>query len=327
MTEIRARRGSEDKNRIQDITYYDRPVIHKPHWGWLIITYFFLGGLSGACYLIGLIADLVRFDVTGRLGKVCRYISLSSLIPCPVLLILDLKRPERFHHMLRVLKLRSPMSVGTWVLSIFGLLSGAVTTADLLRNILPQGKVNKFLRALDPMLSLAKVMAGLPAMFMTFYTAVLLAATAVPVWTKRAATLPLVFVSSSFSSALAVTSLVTSITKMFAVNKALVSLQLWMIPIDFIVKLFFERTLAHSLRFYLTDGRLKLVNLLGVRIIGEIFPLSLLLITRIRKANNPWIGRMSSLMILLGALASRYVVVKAGEKSAVDPKAVFEITR
>jgi len=147
------------------------------------------------------------------------------------------------------------------------------------------------------------------------------------VWTKRAATLPLVFVSSSFSSALAVTSLVTSITKMFAVNKALVSLQLWMIPIDFIVKLFFERTLAHSLRFYLTDGRLKLVNLLGVRIIGEIFPLSLLLITRIRKANNPWIGRISSLMILLGALASRYVVVKAGEKSAVDPKAVFEITR
>ncbi len=327
MTEIQLKRKANDKNRSRDVTYYDRPVIHKPHWGWLIITYFFLGGLSGACYLIGLIADLVRFDVTGRLGRVCRYISLSSLIPCPVLLIFDLKRPERFHHMLRVLKLRSPMSVGTWVLSTYGLLSGAVTTADILHNIFPQGKINRFLRTLDPILSLAKVMAGLPAMFMTFYTAVLLAATAVPVWTKRAATLPLVFVSSSFSSGLAVASLVTSITKMFAANKALVSLQLWMVPIDLIVKLFFERTLVRALRFYLTDGRLKLVNLLGIRIIGEIFPLSLLLITRLRKADNPWIVRISSMMILLGVLASRYVVVKAGEKSAVDPKAVFEITR
>ena len=46
----------------------------------------------------------------------------------PVLLIVYLGRPERFVFMLRVLKVTSPMSVGSWVLSAFGL-AGALGAA------------------------------------------------------------------------------------------------------------------------------------------------------------------------------------------------------
>ena len=34
------------RGRRRPDTYYGVPPIHKPHWKWLIISYFFLGGLS-----------------------------------------------------------------------------------------------------------------------------------------------------------------------------------------------------------------------------------------------------------------------------------------
>ncbi len=39
-------------------SYYNVPVIHKPHWKWLIVVYFFLGGISGASYVVATVAHL-----------------------------------------------------------------------------------------------------------------------------------------------------------------------------------------------------------------------------------------------------------------------------
>ncbi|MGH2558058.1 MAG: NrfD/PsrC family molybdoenzyme membrane anchor subunit, partial [Thermomicrobiales bacterium] len=104
-------------------SYYGLPVIHKAHWNWMIVVYFFLGGLSGACYVIASIAELIGARRYGEIVRAGRFLSFLTLLPCPVLLILDLQRPERFLHMLRVVKLRSPMSVGTWGLLLFSAFS------------------------------------------------------------------------------------------------------------------------------------------------------------------------------------------------------------
>src|SRR3712207_8242006 len=40
-----------------------------------------------------------------RIVRAGRYLSFTTLVPCPVLLILDLGRPERFLNMLRIVKL------------------------------------------------------------------------------------------------------------------------------------------------------------------------------------------------------------------------------
>src|SRR2546430_5491506 len=45
--------------------------------------------------------------------------SLADLVS-PALLISDLGRPERFLNMLRVFKVTSPMSVGSWILFVSG---------------------------------------------------------------------------------------------------------------------------------------------------------------------------------------------------------------
>src|SRR5438105_7589021 len=101
-------------------SYYGLPAIHGPHWMWLIITYFFLGGIAGGSYVIASIAELVGPREDRIIVRIGRFVSLVALVPCPLLLILDLGRPERFLNMLRVLKLRSPMSLGSWALSGLG---------------------------------------------------------------------------------------------------------------------------------------------------------------------------------------------------------------
>ena len=64
---------------------------------------------------------------TDALARRAWLVALAGVAASPPLLISDLGRPERFHHMLRVLKPTSPMSVGSWVL-------GASSTAIALAN-------------------------------------------------------------------------------------------------------------------------------------------------------------------------------------------------
>lgn len=100
--------GQEQK----ESAYHDYPVLKKPVWSWEIVWYFFFGGLAAGCYIIASLAALFgsREDrVTARTGY---YLSLLALLPCPVLLIKDLGQPERFLNMLRMFKVKSPMSIG-----------------------------------------------------------------------------------------------------------------------------------------------------------------------------------------------------------------------
>ena len=82
-------------------------------------------------------------------------------------LIHDLGRPERFLHMLRVLKVTSPLSVGSYILSPFSAAAGATAAVELL-GWFP--RLKRFGGAVAALF-------GGP---MATYTAVLLANTAVP---------------------------------------------------------------------------------------------------------------------------------------------------
>jgi formate-dependent nitrite reductase membrane component NrfD len=102
-------------------------------------------------------------------------VALAAALPSAPLLVLDLGRPLRFLHMLRIFKPRSPMSMGAWCLAAF---SGAATLA-VGADILGHGKPARALGA-------ATVLLGT---YLGSYTGVLLAATAVPVWARSRALL------------------------------------------------------------------------------------------------------------------------------------------
>lgn len=166
-------------------TYYDKPVIAEPVWTWEIPWYFFTGGLSGASAVLAAGAQASGHH---PLARIARRVGLAALVPSPILLVMDLGRPERFHHMLRVFKVTSPMSVGSWTLLAF---SGAFGGAGLLRE----------LGRLPRIAALADAAAGALGSIMTTYTAVLFSDTAVPVWHGARRELPFVFATGAAASA------------------------------------------------------------------------------------------------------------------------------
>src|SRR5579884_3176789 len=118
----------------QEPSYYDYPVLKATTWRWEIIWYFFFGGLAAGCYIIATIASLFGSREDRTVVRTGYYLSLLAILPCPPLLIKDLGRPERFLHMLRVFKVKSPMSMGTWALTSFGILSGITAVIQAARD-------------------------------------------------------------------------------------------------------------------------------------------------------------------------------------------------
>jgi len=175
-------------------SYYGRPVLKPPVWGWPIPAYFFTGGLSAGAALLAAGADLTGRPALRRAGRLGGFAALGV---SSYLLIADLGRPERFHHMLRVAKLTSPMSVGTWILAAYGPGSALAAGAELLpaavRATLP-GRL--MWAAARP----AGLSAALLAPALASYTAVLISQTAVPAWHEARREMPFVFAGSAAAS-------------------------------------------------------------------------------------------------------------------------------
>src|SRR5437764_805472 len=152
--------------RAEPRTYYDRPVLKKPVWKWYIPAYFFSGGIAGASSTLAFAA---RLRGNERLARRAGLISLAGIAVSPVLLIVDLGRPGRFANMLRVAKPTSPMSMGTWLITLFGPLSGGAAVSDA-TGLLP--RLGRLCEAIAALLG--------PAV--ATYTAVLTSDTAVPAW-------------------------------------------------------------------------------------------------------------------------------------------------
>jgi Polysulfide reductase len=166
-------------------SYYGRPVIKEPTWTWEIPLYLFAGGLGGASAVLSLASRVAGNE---RLAKTTLYVSAASDVVSAPLLISDLGRPERFHHMLRVFKPTSPMSVGSWVLFVSG---GASSTAALL----------ELLGWLKPVKYAAEAVCAFFGPPLSTYTGALVANTAVPVWSEARHELPYVFGGSALASA------------------------------------------------------------------------------------------------------------------------------
>jgi len=175
-------------------SYYGRPVLKPPVWKHEIPAYLFTGGLAAGTAVLAAGADL-----TGRpaLRRASWLGSLGGLVASMWFLVADLGRPDRFHHMLRVFKPTSPMSVGTWVLTAFGPGVGAAALNELVpqrwRRTWPARLLGRLARPLG-------LSAAVTAPAVASYTAVLLSHTAVPAWNEVRDELPFVFTGSAAAS-------------------------------------------------------------------------------------------------------------------------------
>ncbi|HLH38998.1 MAG TPA: NrfD/PsrC family molybdoenzyme membrane anchor subunit [Bryobacteraceae bacterium] len=172
-----------------DPTYYDRPLLKEPVWEWHVPAYYFIGGIGGAALVMGAAAQLER---GGRLKNFIRHCHGAGILASLIsggLLIYDLGRPARFHHMLRVFRPTSPMNAGVWILSSIS--PSAIFAALFSRR-------GGLLGAFGEISGIASGVAGLG---LSTYTGVLVANTAIPVWQESRRVLPILFAASAMASA------------------------------------------------------------------------------------------------------------------------------
>jgi formate-dependent nitrite reductase membrane component NrfD len=166
--------------------------VQAPDWTWYILFYFFFAGISGGSYAVAAMLRLFGRSEDEPLMRLAYYAAFVALLPCPVLLVVDLGQPVRFWHMLvnttpghvgPSFKYWSPMSVGAWALLIFGVFA----TASFFETLGRDGRRVPLARLAARVLGgwfgmLAAVIGGLFGLFVAGYTGVLLSVSNQPVW-------------------------------------------------------------------------------------------------------------------------------------------------
>jgi formate-dependent nitrite reductase membrane component NrfD len=203
--------------------------VADPDWGFWIVAYFFLGGIAAGSYFIAILIDWFGSPEDQDLARIAYWIAFPLVLLCTIFLIIDLNRPARFWHMLLksevtraalaegfpfsaagwrlavqapAFKYWSPMSAGSWGLSVFG----ACSFASFLDAVWPDRWPGRWLRRPWPR-GILHVVGCAAGFFVASYTGAVLGATNLPVWSDTVWLAPL-FLASAASTSLAAMGLI-----------------------------------------------------------------------------------------------------------------------
>ncbi|QJY47515.1 NrfD/PsrC family molybdoenzyme membrane anchor subunit [Pseudonocardia broussonetiae] len=304
-----AGRGRGEQTVVPDAefrSYYGRPVLKAPVWEWKIAAYLFSGGLAASTAVLAAGADLTgrpRLRRAGWLG------SFGALLASMWFLVSDLGRPERFHHMLRVAKPTSPMSVGTWILTLFGPGVGAAAVWELVPAHRRGHPLARLLRAVSRPAGVASAAAA-PAV--AAYTAVLLSHTAVPAWNAVRDELPFVFTGSAAAAGGGFGMLTTPVREAGPAR--------WFAVAGAATELAAGRRMEH--RAGLAGEALRTGGPGRLRKASELLTAAGLLGTLAAAPRSRGAAAASGIALLAGSALQRFGVFEAGVASTKDPKYV-----
>ena len=309
----------ETDQKRADKNYYGIPPIKRAHWTWQIPIYFWLGGIGAGTQLFATIAQLLGHK-DEALKRVSRYTILATMLLSPVLLIWDLGRPERFYNMLRILKLRSPMSTQSWSLFGFGNLGGLVAARQAAEDglLLGDNPLSRLVIRLVPD-RLLTVLALPFGLFVGFNTGNLISATSVPIWARNWMLMGPTFLTSGLSTALSWLSLVLHLGR-WGEAKTLRVLHRAEKAVILIEGLLIGASLIRMSRWSKPLFSKEVAPLfVGGTLIGGLLAPFLLLSGKERRSRS----MLASVLALAGGLAFRFAVIKGGRISADDPEAYF----
>ena len=167
-------------------SYYGRPVIKEPVWRSPEVPgYLFLGGLAGASSVLAACAQGTGNRELARASKAAAAAAIGLSLAA---LVADLGRPARFLNMLRVFKVTSPMSIGSWLVSGYTPAAAAAAASAL------TGRMPRVGAAASG--AAAVLGAGVAT-----YTAALVTDTAVPAWHEGHREMPYLFAGSAATAA------------------------------------------------------------------------------------------------------------------------------
>jgi formate-dependent nitrite reductase membrane component NrfD len=283
-----------------------------PHWEWYILLYFFFAGISGGAFVIGTMLRLWGNPADRAASRLAFIISFPLLLICPILLTLDLGQPLRFWHMLvdtasgtPAFKAYSPMSLGAWGLTVFGLFSfvmflAAVGEGDYLHWRVLAGAGRVMASALGIVFMVIGAILGF---FVAAYTGVLLAVSNQPVWSDTW-TLGGLFVASGLSGAAAAILLLSRGQREAAVTDGkLIEADRYFIILELVLIVLFLVTLGGLVSKVLGGGW---IILWLVVLIGTLVPLVAHWRPTLVRQVPPVVVPV---LVLVGVLALRAVII------------------
>lgn len=185
--------------------------MHEVSWGFLIVLYLFLAGVSAGAFAT---SATVLLGTGERHRRTIAWGAFLAPFPAAIgtgLLVLDLGRPLAFYWLFTTLRLTSPMSFGVWFLSAFLVLSLAYFFVWLpegwrsaVARFLPRGWRAAAKGPDEALRRARRILAGVGLPFavgVAIYTAILLGASTRPLWGSPL--MPLLFLFSAMSTGLA----------------------------------------------------------------------------------------------------------------------------
>ncbi len=292
-----------------------------PEWGWYFIAmYFFVGGVSAGAYFIGSLAELFGGDKRRDISRIAFYIAFPLILITPILLIADLGKPLRFWHLflyskdgLPFVNLKSPLSVGSWALMVFGLF----TLLSFLDNLVAEGRLKSapFAHMYNRIPRKIYAVAGSAAgFFVAGYTGVLLNITARPLWVATDPLLGALFIASGASTGAAAIALVMWWHKMAAghqfeqlesFDRSAMVVELVLIVAAVIVAGRFAGPLMKGLYGVMFWG--------GTVLLGILVPLGLSRYAGGPGRNDSRVVVLTSVLALLGGALLRITLIQAGQ--------------
>ena len=285
------------------------PNFQIPNWSWWIVLYFFVGGVTGGVFFAAAWLDVFGDELDRAVMRLGYLLGFPLIILSALFLIVDLGQPLRFWHMIfqsenfpiPIFKAYSPMSFGSAVLGIFGLVAfiSFLDTVFFRNRVLhaPGNPIGKIIAVIGAIAGLA--LAG--------YTGVLLNVNNEPVW-GNSPWVGALFLFSGISTGIALLMLAARRVPLSTMEK-LSEADNYMMVFELISLIVFLATLgAVGARFIFSSPTLILFAI--VVILGLLAPLVIHWRPRLAggvRAASVWSG----VLVLIGGFVLRWAVLAA----------------
>jgi formate-dependent nitrite reductase membrane component NrfD len=286
------------------------PSFQIPNWGWWIVLYFFLGGLTGGVYFAAAWLDLFGDSTDRAAMRLGHLIALPLVIVCSVFLTVDLGQPLRFWHMLfqserfpePIFKPYSPMALGTNILFVFGL----VAFLSFVDGVFGR---SRWLHAPGKLVGkVLSVVGGLAGLALAGYTGALLNTTNEPVW-GNSPWVSALFLFSGLSTGIALLLLVARRVPRTTMEK-LSDADSYLMLFELITLVVFLATLgAVGVRFIFATP--TLILFLIVIVVGLLAPLVLHWRPTLVGGRGNSAPIVSAVLVLIGGFVLRWAVLAA----------------
>jgi protein NrfD len=299
-------------------TFFTAP----PGFGWLIILYFFIGGIAGGALLLAGLLRLFGTPADRPYIRIASLLAFGGAVISGILLIIDLSAPLRFWHMViqnhtgrLMFKWWSPMSVGVWILLLFGFFSFVAALEVLAEDDRPRLRSLRFL-ARPPFVTVDAIGGIIFGLALAGYTGVLLAVTNRPVWSDSS-WLGLVFLLSAISTSMAALLLLSHWRRMDSplTNDWLARFDNVALVLELLAIACFLISLGDAARALLNAWGVVLV--LGVIVAGIVVPLVLQ-----RRPSHGVV--LPAALVLAGGFMLRVVIMLSSEQIHVSGVRVFQ---